>query len=76
MSLSLSAQCKYSETILDVAGTLEIVICHIISCHFRLLINVNANPLTTSVPHHIETSQLTCNANQLTGFYMMGKIGR
>ena len=21
--------------------------------------------------HHIETSQLTCSANQLTGFYMM-----
>ena len=22
-------------------------------------------------PHHIETSQLICSANQLTGFYMM-----
>ena len=32
------------------------------------------NPLTANVPHHIETSQLTCNANQLTGFYMMGSI--
>ena len=30
----------------------------------------------TSVPHHTETSQLTCTANQLTGFYMMGNIGR
>ena len=30
------------------------------------------NPLTTSVPHHIETSQLICSANQSTGFYMMG----
>ena len=29
------------------------------------------NPLTTNVPHHIETSQLICSANQLTGFYMM-----
>ena len=28
------------------------------------------------VPHHIETSQLICNANQLSGFYMLGKIGR
>ena len=28
--------------------------------------------LTTSVPHIIETSQLICNTNQLTGFYMMG----
>ena len=35
----------------------------------------NVNPLT-SVPHHIETSQLICNANQWTGFYMMGNIGR
>ena len=34
------------------------------------------NLLTTNVPHHIETSQLICNANQLTGFYMMGNIGR
>ena len=30
------------------------------------------NPLTTNVPHHIETSQLICIANQLTGFYMRG----
>ena len=34
------------------------------------------NPLTTSVPHHIENSQLNCYTNLLTGFYMMGKIGR
>ena len=34
------------------------------------------NPLTTSVPHQIETSQLVCFANQLTGFYLMGNIGR
>ena len=34
------------------------------------------NPLTSSVPHHIETSQLICVANQLTGVYMMGNIGR
>ena len=34
------------------------------------------NPLTTNVPHHIETSQLICYANQLTGFYMLGNAGR
>ena len=34
------------------------------------------NPLMTSVPHHIETSQLICNANKLTVFYMIGNIGR
>ena len=34
------------------------------------------NPLTTNVPHHIETSQLICIANQITGFYMVGNIGR
>ena len=34
------------------------------------------NPLTTNVPHHAETIQLICNANQLTGFYMMGNIDR
>ena len=32
-------------------------------------------PLTTNIPHHIETSQLICNADQLTGFYMMGNTG-
>ena len=32
------------------------------------------NPLMTNVPHHIETSQLTCIANQLTGFYMIENI--
>ena len=34
------------------------------------------NPLMTNVSHHIETSQLTCIANQLTGFYMVENIGR
>ena len=34
------------------------------------------NPLTTSVPHHIETSQLICIANQVTGSYMMRNISR
>ena len=32
------------------------------------------NPLMTNVPHHIETSQLICNGNQLTGFYMRGTL--
>ena len=32
------------------------------------------NPLKTYVPYHIETSQLICSANQLTGFYMMGTL--
>ena len=30
--------------------------------------------LTTIAPHNVETSQLICSANQLTGFYMMGNI--
>ena len=34
------------------------------------------NPLTTNVSHYIETSQLICNANQLTDFYMIVNIGR
>ena len=33
-------------------------------------------PLTTNVLHHIETIQLVCNANQLTGFYMTENFGR
>ena len=28
----------------------------------------------TKFSHHIETSQLICRANQLTGFYTMGKL--
>ena len=32
--------------------------------------------LTTSVDHHVETSQLICRANKLTGFYMLGNTGR
>ena len=34
------------------------------------------NLLTTNVPPHIDISQLICIADQLTGFYMMGNIGR
>ena len=38
------------------------------------------SPLTINFPHHIETSQLICMANQWTGFHVMGKnwslIGR
>ena len=34
------------------------------------------NPLTTNVLHHIETGQMICNANRLTGFYIMGNVGR
>ena len=34
------------------------------------------NPLTTNIPNHLEISQLISNANQLTGFYMMGNTGR
>ena len=33
------------------------------------------NSLTTNVSHQIETSQLICHANQLTGFYIMRNIG-
>ena len=32
------------------------------------------NPLTTNVPHHIETSQLICYANHLTGFYIRAAL--
>ena len=37
---------------------------------------LDINPLTTNVPHHIETSLLIWNANPLTSFYMMGNIRR
>ena len=34
------------------------------------------NPFTSNISHHIETSQFICNGNELTGFYMMGNVGR
>ena len=39
------------------------------------LIAVTVNPLKANDSHHIETRQLICNANQLTGSYMMGNFG-
>ena len=39
-------------------------------------LNDAVNPLTTNVSHYIETGQLICNTNRLTGFDMMGNIGR
>ena len=41
----------------------------------QFIINVRLNPLMANVPHHVETSQVICNASQLTGFYMMGNSG-
>ena len=40
-------------------------------CNLQKLVKemFKVNPLTTNVPHHIETSQLICTADQLTGFY-------
>ena len=32
----------------------------------------NGQPFNDQCSHHIETGQLICSANQLTGFYMMG----
>ena len=40
----------------------------------RLFVLFFLKPLMTNGPHHIETSQLICSANQFTGLYMMGKI--
>ena len=34
------------------------------------------HPLRTNVPHHKETTQLICNGNELTSFYIMGNIAR
>ena len=37
------------------------------------MLRVHINPLTTNVPHHTETIQLICIANQLTGFLYDGE---
>ena len=34
---------------------------------------LHINPLTTDIPHHIETSQLICIANQVTSFLYDGE---
>ena len=43
----------------------------------KCMLEVNSKILdtATSVPYHIETSQLICSANRLTGFYMMENTG-
>ena len=33
-----------------------------------------SEPFNDQCSHHVETSQLICRANQLTGFYMMGTL--
>ena len=51
----------------------ELVYRNMIGCFqkwFRLF-----NPFQSSVAFHIETSDLTCIANQMTGFYMRWKTG-
>ena len=60
---------KYS--ILDVSQSAE----YASECTERTKSRI-INTLTTTGPYHIETSQLICIANQFTGFYMMGNIGR
>ena len=42
----------------------------------RIACSKTLNPLTANALHRIATSQLICNANQLTGFYIMANIGR
>ena len=34
------------------------------------------SPINDQCSHDIETSKLICNANQLTGLYVVGNIGR
>ena len=43
-----------------------------VSFLFKLFYHINQ--LVTNASHHTETSQLICDANELTGFYMMGNI--
>ena len=68
MVISQEAKFVYvSETISQYLGLAQVL------ANFCL---IPVNPLMINVPHHIETSQLVCIANQLTGFYMMGNINR
>ena len=42
----------------------------------KLILLIFFNQLTTNVPNQIETSQLICSANQLTGLYIVRNISR
>ena len=48
------------------------------SSYFFLFVSfiIVFNSSSTNFPHHIETSQLICIADQLTGLSMRGNIGR
>ena len=48
----------------------------ILSSFSQSFVNLVVYPIKRQCCPHIETSQLICTANQLTGFYMMGNIGR
>ena len=39
-----------------------------------LVLLVGFKPFNDQCSHYIDTSQLICSANQLTGFYMMGTL--
>ena len=43
-----------------------------IAVSFLFKLFYHFNQLVTNASHHTETSQLICDANELTGFYMMG----
>ena len=43
----------------------------IIGCFFSLVIFAKKDWCQVSIDNHIKTSQLICNANELTGFYMI-----
>ena len=70
LDTSLSQVSKFDGVALEICG-----LGRSIRLQMFFIIGV-LNPLTINVPHHVETSQLICNINQLTGFYMMGNIGR
>ena len=38
------------------------------------MMEILTHPFNNQCFHHIETNQLICTANQLTGFYMMGTL--
>ena len=44
--------------------------------HLETIDGYEINPLTTNGRHYVETDQLICSANQLTGSYMTRNTGR
>ena len=55
-------------------GSLDVVKSHPTFHHFEVSLKCPVRPIKRQCCPHIETSQLICTANHLTGFYMSATL--